>query len=53
MMQIKIATNIDAADGETMKYDVIGTINKVPNYKPKPRPTTSTKPVTQPTASVK
>jgi hypothetical protein len=49
VMQIKIATNIDAADGTTMKYDVIGTINRVPNYKPK----STTKPATEPTASVK
>src|SRR3954466_5127186 len=53
VMQIKIATNIDAADGTEMKYEIDGTINRVPNYHPKPHPTTSTKPATQPTAEVK
>ena len=33
--------------------DSDGTINRVPNYHPKPRPTTSTKPATQSTADVK
>jgi hypothetical protein len=36
-----------------MKYEIDGTINRVPNYHPKPRPTTSTKPATQSTAEVK
>ena len=49
VMQIKITTNIDAAEGSAMKYDVIGTINRVPNYKPK----STTKPATEPTVSVK
>jgi hypothetical protein len=53
VMQIKIATNIDAADGSEMKYEIDGTINRVPNYHPKPHPTTSTKPATQSTADVK
>ena len=52
VMQMKIITNFDAADGSEMKYEIDGTINRVPNYHPHPHPTTSTQP-SAPTASVK
>ncbi len=53
VMQMKIGVNIDAANGNTIKYDLYTTLNKVPGWKPKPKPTTSTKPSSEPTVSAK
>ena len=53
VMQMKIAMNLNAADGATMNYEIDGTINKVPNWQPKPKTVASPKPATQPTALAK
>ena len=53
VMQLKIVMNVNAADGQTMKYEIDGTINKVPNWQPKPKSLGNSRPATQPTALAK
>jgi hypothetical protein len=53
-MQMKIAMNINAADGTPMEYEIYNTINRVPGYKPRPTTApTAAAAARQPTAAAK
>jgi hypothetical protein len=41
VMQMKISFKLEAQDGTPVEYDIYNTINTVPGYKPRPKPTTA------------